>query len=149
MEWTERVKHLLRVLQYLRPYRNLALFSVIVTVLGSGIGLLTPWPLKLLVDNVIQRQPFPQALFWLPNLGSDPTALTILIVAGGLLLTLLSSALSVLNNYVHTKLQECMVLDLRSDLFQHAQRLSLAFHDRRRSGGLIFAINNQDRKSVV
>jgi ABC-type multidrug transport system fused ATPase/permease subunit len=36
-----------------------------------------------------------------------------------------------------------MVLDFRSDLFQHAQRLSLSFHDRRRSGMLIYAINSQ------
>ena len=36
-----------------------------------------------------------------------------------------------------------MVLDLRSDVFQHAQRLSLAFHDQRRSGMLIYAINSQ------
>jgi ATP-binding cassette, subfamily B, bacterial len=36
-----------------------------------------------------------------------------------------------------------MVLDFRSDLFRHAQRLSLAYHDRRRSGTLIFAINSQ------
>jgi ABC-type multidrug transport system fused ATPase/permease subunit len=36
-----------------------------------------------------------------------------------------------------------MILNFRSDLFQHAQRLSMAYHDRRRSGGLIFAINFQ------
>jgi len=36
-----------------------------------------------------------------------------------------------------------MVLDFRSELFQHAQRLSLAFHDQKRSGMLIYAINGQ------
>ena len=36
-----------------------------------------------------------------------------------------------------------MTLDFRSDLFQHAQRLSLAFHDQRRSGMLIYTINSQ------
>ena len=36
-----------------------------------------------------------------------------------------------------------MVLDLRSDMFRHAQRLSLAFHDRTRTGQLMFEINNQ------
>jgi ABC-type multidrug transport system fused ATPase/permease subunit len=35
-----------------------------------------------------------------------------------------------------------MVLDFRSDMMQHAQRLSLAFHDQRRTGKIIFAINN-------
>ena len=36
-----------------------------------------------------------------------------------------------------------MVLDLRSDLFRHAQGLSLAFHDQARTGNLMYQINNQ------
>src|SRR5207249_2508052 len=36
-----------------------------------------------------------------------------------------------------------IVLDLRGDLFEHAQRLSLTFHDQRRTGMLIYAINSQ------
>src|SRR4029453_8933599 len=36
-----------------------------------------------------------------------------------------------------------MILAFRSDLFRHAERLSLAFHDQRRSGMLIYAINSQ------
>src|SRR4030095_358024 len=50
---------------------------------------------------------------------------------------------TVLDHYVNTKIDQSMVLDFRSDLFQHAQSLSLSFHDRRRSGMLIYAINNQ------
>lgn len=41
-----------------------------------------------------------------------------------------------------------MILDFRGDLFQHGQRLSLAFHDQRRSGQLIYAINNQAGAAV-
>ena len=36
-----------------------------------------------------------------------------------------------------------MVLDFRSDMFQHDQRLSLAFHDKQRLGILMYRINNQ------
>ncbi len=36
-----------------------------------------------------------------------------------------------------------MVLDLRSDMFAHAQRLSMAYHDSKRTGKLMFQINNQ------
>ena len=38
----------------------------------------------------------------------------------------MDNLLGVLNNYVTTKLQQYMVLDFRSDLFDHAQRLSRA-----------------------
>src|SRR5438094_1988321 len=54
---------------------------------------------------------------------------------------LTENILAVWGNYVTTKLNQKMVLDFRSDLFQHAQRLSLAFHDQRRAGQLIYAIN--------
>ena len=42
-----------------------------------------------------------------------------------------------------TKLQLGMGLDVRSELFQHAQRLSLSFHDQRKTSKLMYAINGQ------
>src|SRR5439155_2278254 len=39
--------------------------------------------------------------------------------------------------------EQKMILDFRSDMFQQAQRLSLAFHDRKRAGQMIYAINYQ------
>src|SRR5207237_77793 len=53
------------------------------------------------------------------------------------------SGLGIFDNYVNTKLEQRMILDFRSDLFRHAQRLSLAFHDRTRTGALMFQIANQ------
>ena len=47
----------------------------------------------------------------------------------GFLITVLEQRPRRLDDYVNTKLEQNMVLDLRSDLFRHAQRLSLAFHD--------------------
>jgi ATP-binding cassette subfamily B protein len=138
------VKGLPRILRYVRPHWRLAVFSALITGLGSLIALLGPWPLKLLVDNVIQQQAGPPIMRWLTSAAhGNRVALTIVIVLAGLLLTLLSSILGVFNNYVHTKLEQLMVLEFRSELFQQAQRLSLAFHDQYNSSKLIFAINNQ------
>lgn len=112
--------------------------------LGALVGLLLPWPLKLLVDNVLQGQPMPHALAWLFGTAAvDRTALLVVVVAVGFLLALLHNGLSVFDNYVNTKMDQSMILDFRSDLFRHAQGLSLAFHDQRRSGTLIYAINFQ------
>jgi ABC-type multidrug transport system fused ATPase/permease subunit len=138
------VKYLFRVLHYLRPHRRLAALSVLLMFLGALVGLLLPWPLKLLVDNVLQGQPMPHALAWLfGSTAGNRTPLLVVVVAVGFLLALLHSGLSVFDNYVNTKMDQSMILDFRSDLFQHAQRLSLAFHDQRRSGTLIYAINFQ------
>jgi ABC-type multidrug transport system fused ATPase/permease subunit len=135
------VKYALRVLRYLRPYWKLAGLSVALIVLGALFSLLTPWPLALLVDHVLGEKPLPAALTGL--VGDDRFTWLLIAVGAGLLFTFVQQGLSVLDNYVNTKMDQSMVLDFRSDLFQHAQRLSMAFHDQRRSGMLIYAINFQ------
>jgi ATP-binding cassette subfamily B protein len=67
----------------------------------------------------------------------------LLVVAAlaGLALTVVDNGINVVNNYVTTRLDQRMVLDFRSDLFEHAQRLSLTFHDQRRTGDFMARIN--------
>ena len=138
------MKLLRRVLHYLRPHWKLAVFSVCLMLLGAGISILLPWPLKFLVDNVLNGEPMPPNLAWiLGPLAGDRGTLLVVVVVAGFVLALAHSALTVLDNYVNTKIDQSMVLDFRSDLFQHAQRLSLTFHDQKRSGMLIYAINAQ------
>src|ERR1051326_1073269 len=138
------LRFLPRILKYVRPYKRLAAFSVLITAVAALITLLMPWPLKILIDNVIQNAPGPQIVVAVRNLvGGSRIMLLLAVVTGGFLITLTGGTLNVLSNYVNTKLQEFMVLDLRSELFQHAQRLSLAFHDKRHSGKLIYVVNEQ------
>ena len=138
------MKYFLRTLQYLRPYWRKSAFSGVVIVLTSLVGLLAPWPLQIVIDHILGEQPLPPALAELVGpLAAKPVALMVIAVVAGLVITLIVNALTVLNAYLNTAVEQSMVLDFRSDLFQHAQKLSLAFHDQRRSGGLIFAINSQ------
>jgi len=136
------VKYIRRVLHYLKPYWRLALVSAVLIIVGALVGLLAPWPLQILFDNVLGGRPLPGFLdFFLGNM--NPVGLMLCVVIGGVVLTLLHNGLTVLDNYVNTRMDQSMVLDFRSDLFRHAQRLSLSFHDQRRSGMLIYAINSQ------
>jgi ATP-binding cassette subfamily B protein/subfamily B ATP-binding cassette protein MsbA len=57
-------------------------------------------------------------------------------------LTAIQFGVGVLSEYATTKLAAHMTLDMRSDLFDHAQRLSQDFHDETRSGAMIYTINN-------
>ena len=136
--------YFLRVLRYLRPFWKAAVGSIVITVAVSLLMLLGPWPLKILFDSVLGAHPFPDVLepVLSPYVGR-PLLLLVVVVAAGFGITLLSNGLSVLNSYLQTGLEQGMILNFRSDLFQHTQRLSMAYHDRRRSGGLIFAINFQ------
>jgi ABC-type multidrug transport system fused ATPase/permease subunit len=135
------LKYLPRVLKYLKPQWKLALASVALILLASCFELLIPWPLKFLVDHVLEDHPLPAAVR--PWLSSDRSTLLAAAVIAGFLFVLGQNALTVLDNYVNTRLEQTMVLNFRSDLFRHAQRLSLTFHDGSRAGGLIYAINFQ------
>ncbi len=138
------MNHLWRALQYLRPYWRLATASAVLTVLAALSGLLAPWPLKIIVDNVLGTQPLPGVLARIAGLSvADKTTLLIAVVVGSLVITLLHHGIAVLQSYLTTSFEQRMILDFRSDLFSHAQRLSMAFHDQSRAGGLIYAINFQ------
>jgi ATP-binding cassette subfamily B protein/subfamily B ATP-binding cassette protein MsbA len=132
-----------RILPYLRPYWHLGVLLVVLIVLAGAADLLGPWPLKILVDNALGDYPAPGWLQAIVGQAGTKTSLLVLAVSAGLVVALVRNALSVADNYVQTKLEQRMILDFRSDLFNHAQRLSLAFHDQRRSGMLIYAINSQ------
>jgi ATP-binding cassette subfamily B protein/subfamily B ATP-binding cassette protein MsbA len=130
-----------RILPYLKPYKRLASMSIGLVGFGSLMTLLAPWPLAIMIDSVLGNKPLPSQLSALDGLGKYQ--LLALTVFGGLVITGLQHGLAVVDNYVNTKLDQSMVLDLRSDLFRHVQRLSLAFHDRTKTGQMMFEINNQ------
>jgi ATP-binding cassette, subfamily B, bacterial len=56
-------------------------------------------------------------------------------------LQVLGNGLTVLNNYIGAKAEQSMILDFRSEIFQHVQTLSLSYHDQRRTGELMARIN--------
>jgi ATP-binding cassette subfamily B protein/subfamily B ATP-binding cassette protein MsbA len=130
-----------RVVPYARPYKLLVVGSVSLIAAGVVIALIAPWPLAILIDTVLGRKPLPSLLG--PLGGLDTYSLLVIAVGGGLVVTGLQHAFNVLENYVNTKLEQRMSLDLRSEMFQHAQRLSLGFHDQTQTGMLMYQINQQ------
>ena len=130
-----------RVLHYLKPHKGLAAGSLSFVAAGSAMALLAPWPLAILIDTVLGNKPLPSLLGFLGGFGRYE--LLGIAVGAGLLFTALEHGLAVVDDYVNTKLDLKMVLGLRSDMFRHAHRLSLAWHDKTRTGGLMFQINNQ------
>jgi ATP-binding cassette, subfamily B, bacterial len=121
---------------YVKPYRRLGVLSITMTVLTALLSLAQPWPLAIMIDTVAGNR---ESLLGIENV----TALLFIAVVAGFLLTVLIHGLNVGNSFVDSKLEQNMILDLRSDLFAHCQRLSLAFHDARRTGELMSRINYQ------
>lgn len=125
-----------KVAGYLRPYRGwlaIALFQVGVL---SGLELLKPWPLQVVIDHAL-RGTSPS---WWPLQGRSPTTLVTLAAVSLVLVYALLGLVGVINNFTTISIGQAMVNDLRSRLYAHLQRLSLSFHARASIGDLIYRV---------
>lgn len=112
----------------------------------AGVLVLLPWPLKLIIDSVIQGRPLAPAFSWLLP---DPAAhrLALLDDLGALLLLL--GALDALLSYAGSRLlldaAQRIAFAVRREFFGHVQRLSLDFHRRHMSGEIISRVGDDVR----
>lgn len=104
----------------------LALFAEV------AFRILEPWPLKVVIDDVL----VPAAS---PTVGAPPNAVTLLIVAAVAVLAAvgLRALASYLSTVAFALAGNRVLTKVRADLFSHVQRLSLAFHDRHRTGDMV------------
>jgi ATP-binding cassette subfamily B protein len=112
---------------------------------ASGLTLLQPWPLKLVLDCVVGSRPPPPLLAWLvpgpaDAAGHSKPGLLAVLCIGLLVLELLLGALHVLSAYLLNSVALRLVFKLRCALFAHVQRLSLAFHDSSTVGDSLYRI---------
>jgi ATP-binding cassette, subfamily B, bacterial len=115
---------------------------LVLTLLAALFSLLLPWPLAIMFDSVLGDRPLPAVMA--PSFGSlDSMTLLILLSVGAVILTALQGVFAILEQYFSTKVEQHMILEFRSDLFRHAQRLSFAYHDQRLTGNFIAQINLQ------
>jgi ATP-binding cassette subfamily B protein/subfamily B ATP-binding cassette protein MsbA len=126
----------LRLLRYAKPEWR-GLIVVLVTMLANvGLELLKPWPLKLVIDNVLGDQGVPAALKLLPG-AESPHGLLLWVTLATVLIFLLGTATHMVYTYSSLKLGQRMTFNLAADIFSHMQRMSLLFHRRRAVGDMI------------
>ena len=136
-------KALPRMRPYLEPHRKTLVALLVLTVLAAILGLAEPWPLAVILNQVLEEENPTGIVRFL--FGSEPTTWVVLVamVSARFLIIVLGNAFTVWNHFLGSKMEQNMVLDLRSDLFAHVQRLSLTFHDKRQTGALMSQINLQ------
>src|SRR5207302_1364904 len=129
-----------KFLPYLKAHRWQVAWALAQVFLIAGFELLKPWPLQIVIDYVLGGKP-PPGIAPLDPLFSLPAPLLLLAACIGLvILNLGAGALTLLHNYTTIRVGQNMVNDLRSDLYAHLQRLSLAYHSRQRVGDLMYRI---------
>ncbi len=131
-----------RIADLLKPYSKL-LVAGFLAVAGEGLAsLLEPWPLKIVLDNVLKARPMRGWLnAWINAwFGADQLAILKFAALAVLTIALVGAACSYVEKYVTTSVGQWVTHDLRRTLYSHIQRLSLAYHDHKQTGDLISRI---------
>jgi ABC-type multidrug transport system fused ATPase/permease subunit len=135
------------VWRYLRPYHGRIAGLAFLSCAEVGLRVLSPWPLKAVVDHVIGSAPMPRLL----RAALDPARLPIdgmgdrerLLVAAVLTGVVVQIAHQLVMMY-HSRLQagtgQRMVRDLRERLFAHVQALSLSQHAQTPIGDALYRL---------
>jgi ATP-binding cassette, subfamily B, bacterial len=134
--------------RHLRGYRFLIVIAIALTFAQVGASLLLAFPLKFILDKLVNhRDPhFPLAGLVLglfdqlaPSPGGAHSALAIILFATTLLvaLGLLSASLSYVQLYLAAFIRQNLSARLRQKLFDHLQHLSLSWHGQQKTGDLM------------
>lgn len=137
-------KRTIRITQLLRPHWP-ALVLAFLAVLGETLtDLLEPWPLKVVLDNVIGNKSLPHWMqsFVVSWLGEDKIAVLHFAIAAVITIALVGAISSYAEKYLTTSVGQWVMHDLRTTLYHHIQRLSLAYHDQKKTGDLISRVTS-------
>ena len=117
-------------LSFVRPYRGRVVLLLGVAAVEIALGVLAPWPMKVVVDNVLRGEPLPASIARLQHLtiGDGRIALLLVVVVGGFLLQLLTQVVSMVNTQVQVDTGQRMIYSLRARLLAHLQALALRHH---------------------
>jgi subfamily B ATP-binding cassette protein MsbA len=129
----------LKIIELLRPHWK-ALSVALVAVIGeTAADLLEPWPLKIVVDNLLRSKPLPP---WLAGIvsqvaGQNKFAVLNFALVAVAVIAVVGAVSSYTEKYLTTSVGQWVMHDLRRTLYQHIHHLSLAEHDEKRTGDLI------------
>jgi subfamily B ATP-binding cassette protein MsbA len=134
----------LKLARLVRPYAG-SLSIALLAVVGEGlVGLLGPWPLKIVFDSVSGSKPIPA---WLASrlpaaLTANKMAILDLAAIAVVLIAILDAVFSYVEKYATTSAGQWIMHDLRRRVYSHIQHLSLGFHTQMRTGDLISRITS-------
>ncbi|HEX6877347.1 MAG TPA: ABC transporter ATP-binding protein [Nocardioidaceae bacterium] len=116
-----------RVVGFAKPHRRLIGIFVALVVLDASLVVVSPLLAKRIVDDGILK--------------GDATlvALLALAMAG---VAVVSAGLALFEGYLSSRIGEGLIYDLRTQVFAHVQRMSLAFFTRTQTGALVSRLNN-------
>ncbi|MCZ2402610.1 ABC transporter ATP-binding protein [Paenarthrobacter sp. Z7-10] len=116
-----------RTLAFAKPYRGRLALFVVLSVISAVLAVATPVLAGRVVDAIVARSDVQVVI----NL-----ALLIALVA------VLDAGFSLVIRWISANLGEGVILDLRTSVFNHVQKMPIAFFTRTRTGALVSRLNN-------
>lgn len=116
-----------RIFSFAQPYRLYLTIFLITVVIDAFLVIATPLLLRQLIDDGV-----------IPKNGELVTRLAFIVG----LLAVADAIMSIIGRWFSARIGEGLIYDLRSQVFQHVQKQSIAFFTRTQTGALISRINS-------
>ena len=129
--------------QLIRPYRFKLLIILLAMLVETAMSLASPWPLKVIIDNVVGNHKLPHGLDELvrPMLDhGNKLQVAGLAALAFILIALFGAVASYIDNYFTESVGQWVAHDLRMRTYHHLQRLSLGYYDTHQTGTLLSTI---------
>ena len=129
----------------IRPYLGSLSIILAAMLIETLMGLAAPWPLKVVLDNVVGNHKLP---LWLSHLltavlkGDGKMSIAVGAALAVVAIATLGALASYVANYYTESVGQWVANDLRMRTYQHLQRLSLSYYDQQRTGALLSTITS-------
>jgi len=132
------------VLELVRPYRGWLIVVFVAMLIETAMSIAAPWPLKVIIDNVVGKHKLPEFLAWLRDFsyGEHTLALAGVAAAGAVLIAVIGAVAGYIDNYYTESVAQYVANDLRQRLYHHLHRLSLAYYDDHKIGNMLSTITS-------
>jgi ATP-binding cassette subfamily B protein len=132
------------IIQRFRPYIRqewrLIILSLIALLAEVGLRLMEPWPLKIIFDGVIEKNPIHKHFPSFLTQFNQPSQLIILAAIALVVISLFRALASYFNTIGFALIGNRVLTQVRRDLYCHLQSLSLSFHNQAKGGDLTIRI---------
>ncbi|MEU9207410.1 ABC transporter ATP-binding protein [Streptomyces sp. NPDC048415] len=116
-----------RIAAFARPHRRRIGHFVVLSVMTALLAVATPVLAGRVVDAIVSG-------------GDESTVIRLAVLIA--VIALAEAALGILGRWLSSTLGEGLILDLRTAVFDHVQRMPVAFFTRTRTGALVSRLNN-------
>jgi subfamily B ATP-binding cassette protein MsbA len=129
--------------ELIRPYRFKLFIILLAMLVETAMSLASPWPLKVIIDNVVGNHKLPHGLDEVvrPMLDhGNKLQVAGLAALAFILIALLGAVASYIDNYFTESVGQWVAHDLRMRTYHHLQRLSLGYYDTHQTSNLLSTI---------